>query len=209
MNSRAWLLILLAASYCCSLDLFASGWEYYLEYQLRVPLVRDAGVSAFFKEETRYRDNDLYYRKTFFGVSKKINQSLDLSFLFAFREFKSRQWRNLYLFWPEANYTLKIKDFRLVSNTKLERHTSQRFWKLRENMRLLYPLNSRFTVWTGYEFRHFFFKGYPLDHEFLAGVNSKVFDHFAANIYYDFNNTRELGRRKRTNCLRTVFDIKF
>jgi hypothetical protein len=48
-----------------------------------------------------------------------------------------------------------------------------------------------------------------LDHEFLAGVNSKVFDHFAANIYYDFNNTRELGRRKRTNCLRTVFDIKF
>lgn len=209
MNSRTWLLLLFATPCFCSSNLFASDWEYYLEYQLRVPLVRDAGVSAFFKEETRYRDNDLYYRKTFLGVSKKINQSLDLSFLFAFREFKSREWRNLYLFWPEVNYALRMKNFRLVSNTKLERHTSQRFWKLRQNMRLLYQLNSRFNAWSGYECRHFFFKGYPLDHEFLAGVNSKLSDHFAVNLYYDLNNTRELGNRKRTNCLRTVFDLRF
>lgn len=203
------MLSLFALVYCLSQNLYAYDWDYYLEYQIRAPLARERGLSAFLKEETRYRDSDLYYRKTFVGVSKKINQSLDISFLFACREFKSRDWKNLYLFWPEVSYSRKMSVFRLVSNTKMERHTTSSFWKLRENIRLFYPLGSRFIAWTGYECRHFLFKGYPLDHEFLAGLNSRVCKNFAVSLYYDLKNTRELGKRKRTNCLRTVFDLRF
>jgi len=167
----------------------AQGWEYYGEFKVKVSVNKNNNIYLNLKEETRYKEGINYYRKSFFGLSKKVK-------------------KNLYLFWLEIIYRVNTKKVTWESNTKLERHTSQHLWKFREKARLFLPVSNKVNLWIGDEFRYFF-KGCELgENEVLAGLQTNVTKCLSFNIFYDRRSIKIEGNWQNTGCLRIFFDIK-
>ncbi len=162
-----------------------------------------------FKEETRYKDGDNYYRKSFFGISKSASPNLDIALCYAFKQKKSNGWEKLSMFWPEVVCRIPFKTMVLESNSKLERHTSQNFWRAREKLRLIHPLNDRVKVWVGDEVRYFFKEDYWGENELFIGLNIKFTGNLSLDSYYDYRNAKTNGDWDGTNCLRFAFSFKF
>jgi len=188
---------------------FAGNWEYYLEYKAKAPLIEKDKLYFNFKEETRYKDGANYYRKSFFGVSKSVSPNLDIAFYYAFKQKRSNNWEKLSMFWPEVIYRIPFKTMVLESNSKLERHTSQNFWRAREKLRLIYLLNDKVKVWIGDEVRYFFKEDYWGENEFLIGLNTKFTRNLSLDTYYDYRNIKNGRNWDGANCLRFAFSFKF
>jgi len=189
--------------------IYADNWIYYFEYKAKAPLIEKDKLYFNFKEETRYKDGANYYRKSFFGISKSVSPNLDLALYYAFKQKRSNGWEKLSMFWPEVIYRIPFKTMVLESNSKLERHTSQNFWRAREKLRLIHPLNDRVKVWVGDEVRYFFKEDYWGENEFLIGLNIKFTGNLSLDSYYDYRNAKTNGDWDGTNCLRFAFSLKF
>jgi len=186
----------------------AQGWEYYGEFKVKVSVNKNNNIYLNLKEETRYKEGINYYRKSFFGLSKKVNPVFEYAFYCAFKEKKAEDWKNLYLFWLEIIYRVNTKKVTWESSTKLERHTSQHLWKFREKARLFLPVSNKVNLWIGDEFRYFF-KGCELgENEVLAGLQTNVTKCLSFNIFYDRRSIKIEGNWQNTGCLRISFDIK-
>ncbi|MBN1293951.1 MAG: hypothetical protein JXB48_19085 [Candidatus Latescibacteria bacterium] len=183
--------------------------EQYYEYSfsIQLPQIYDTGFNL--KEETRYKSGNIYYRKTFIGVSKPLFHHTHVAIYFAWQEFKTRDWKNLYIVWPEIINISELGKVKLIVNTKFERHTTQHFWKIRQKWKFQKRVGKLFHVWSGYEYRYFINENYSLDHEFLAGTRIQLTTNFATDIYYDFRNIRMLGQKEKTHCVRTFFEMSF
>jgi len=189
--------------------IYADNCEYYFEYKAGAPLIEKDKLYFNFKEETRYKNGANYYKKSFFGISKSINPNLDLAFYYAFKQKKSNHWDELHMFWPEVIYRYPLQQLTIESDTKVERHATQAFWRAREKLRLIHPLNNRAKVWIGDEVRYFFKEDYCGENEFLAGLNTKFTRNLSLDIYYDYRNIKTNGDWDGTNCLRFAFSFKF
>jgi len=189
--------------------IYADNWEYYFEYKVNAPLIEKDKLYFNFKEETRYKDGANYYKKSFFGISKSVSPNLDLAFYYALKQKRNDEWDKLSMFWPEVIYQYNLKNSVLESNTKLERHTSQNFWRARERLRLIHPLNDRVKLWIGDEVRYFFKEDYWGENEFLIGLNTKFTKDISFDTYYDYRNIKSNGNWDGTNCLRFAFSFKF
>lgn len=190
---------------------WARDWEYYFEYKTKVPLNKEKKIFLNLKEETRYKDGVNYYRKSFFGLSKKLNQNWEVAFYYAFKEKRKDEWHNLHMFWPEVNYKKNFKAFTLTSNTKFERHCYANTHKFREKLKFIFPLNKKLNFWIGDEGRIFSFFNNPYfgENEVLCGFDIKCFKNLNLEIYYDLRRIKKEGNWENTNCLRTVFNFRF
>jgi len=189
----------------------ARNWEYYFEYKIDIFLNEKRELILNLKEETRYKKGKNYYRKSFFGISKKLNPDLAVSFYYAFKEKKKNNWYTMYMFWPQIDYKRNFDKFALSSSTKLERHCSQNTYRAREKIKLIFPLDKKINFWIGDEGRIFslFDNPYFGENEILCGFDFKLFKDFALEIYYDLRRIKNNGNWESTNCLRTVLNFKF
>jgi hypothetical protein len=191
---------------------WARDWEYYFEYKTKVSLDRKQGLFLNLKEETRYKDGLNYYRKSFFGISKKkMNSDLEVALYYAFKRKRKNDWHKLHMFWPQVDYKMNFRYSILTSATKLERHCSQNTYKFREKIKFILPLNKKINFWVGDEGRIFslFDNPYFGENEVLYGFNFKLFKDFNLEIYYDLRRIKNAGKWQNTNCLRTEFSFKF
>ncbi len=194
-----------------ALPAWARNWEYYFEYKGSAPLNKKQRVFLKLKEETRYKDGVNYYRKSSFGLSKKIGSNLEVSLFYAFKEKRKGGWNKLHMFWPQVDYKRSFKKFALASSTKFERHCYSNTYKFREKLKIILPVNKKLKFFIGDEGRLFslFDNPYFGENEALCGFDAKLFKDFALEIYYDLRRIKSAGNWQNTNCLRTVMDFKF
>ncbi len=187
------------------------GWEYYVEYKTKVPIEKKQKILFDFKEETRYKDGGNYYRKSFFGISKRITSELEGSLYYAFKEKRKNRWKKLHMFWLQGDKKVHFNKFMLASSTKLERHCYADTYKFREKLEAVFPLNTKIRFFIGDEARIFslFDSPYFGENEALCGFYLMVFKEFALKVYYDLRRIKSEGAWQTTNCLRTVFNLKF
>lgn len=206
-NKAIWLLIITFVP----ISLWARDWEYYIEYKAEIFLNKEKKISLNLKEETRYKKGTNYYRKSFFGISKKLNPKWKISLYYAFKEKRKDRWRNLHMFWPQLDYKKNFGRFALTSSTKLERHCYQNTYRFREKLKVIFPLNRKLHFFIGDEGRIFslFDNPYFGENEILCGFDMKCFKKFNLKIYYDLRRIKSSGSWKNTNCLRTAFNLKF
>jgi len=206
-NKAIWLLIITFVP----ISLWARDWEYYIEYKAQIFLNKEKKVSLNLKEETRYKKGINYYRKSFFGISKKLNPEWKISLYYAFKEKRKDGWRNLHMFWPQLDYKKNFDRFILASSTKLERHCYQNTYRFREKLKVIFPLNRKLHFFVGNEGRIFslFDNPYFGENEILCGFDMKCFKKFNLEIYYDLRRIKSNTNWKNTNCLRIAFNLKF
>jgi len=190
---------------------WARDWEYYFEYKTKVPIEKKQKILFDFKEETRYKDDGNYYRKSFFGISKRISSELEASLYYAFKEKRKNGWKKLHMFWIQGDKKVHFNKFMLASSTKFERHCYVDTYKFREKLEAVFPLNKKMRFFIGDEARIFslFDNPYFGENESLCGFYLMVFKDFALKVYYDLRRIKSNSSWENTNCLRTVFNFKF
>ena len=194
-----------------ALPAWARDWEYYVEYKAKVPLNKGKKIFLNLKEETRYKDGINYYRKSSFGLSEKLNSNWEIALYYAFKGKRKNDWHALHMFWPEVNYKKSFKKFALATSTRFERHCYKNTYKFRQKLKFIFPLDKKLDFWIGDEGRIFslFDNPYFGENEALCGFDIKFFKDFALEIYYDLRRIKSEGEWQNTNCLRTVFNLKF
>jgi len=183
-----WLLIIAFVP----ISAWARNWEYYIEYKVEVLLSKEKKISLNLKEETRYKEGTNYYRKSFFGISKKLNPDWKVSLYYAFKEKRKEGWKNLHMFWPQLDYKKNFGKFALASSTKLERHCYQNAYKFREKLKILFSVNRKLHFFIGDEGRIFslFDNPYFGENEIFCGFDMKCFKKLNLEIYYDLRRIK-------------------
>jgi len=204
-------IIIIIGLFFLTLPAWARDWEYYFEYKTKIPLNKKKKIFLNLKEETRYKDGVNYYRKSSFGLSKKLNSNWELALYYAFSGKRKDDWHALHMFWPQVDYKNNLGKFSLASSTKLERHCSKNTYRFREKLKFIFPLNKKLDFWVGDEGRIFslFDNPYFGENEALAGFAFKLFKDFSLNVYYDLRRIKKEGNWEDTNCLRTVLNYTF
>jgi hypothetical protein len=204
----AFTLILLSSPITC----FAAGWEYYVEPKVKVSIDKKDDLFLNLKEETRFKDGNNYFDKTFLGLSKTLTRDYEFDIYGAAVETeKKEEWDASYLVWPELAYKHKLGVFELDSNTKLEYQITGDIWNFREQIGLVLPINGKLSLWLGDEPRllSLFRNAYFGENEALAGFIYRFTADFSANIFYDLRSIKQNGSWENTNCLRVALNFSF
>ncbi len=194
-----------------SFPLWARNWEYYTNYKLVTPINKSKNIFFNFGEEIRYKKGINYYRKSSFGLSRKIGSHLSLGFYYGFKSKRGNNWHLWHMFWPQLDYNILGRYISFSSSTKLERHCHKDRYRIREKVKFVLPWGKKISFFFGDEGRIFslFSSPYGGENEVFSGLAIRLSHNLCAEIYYDLRRTKKDGVWYNTNCLRTGFNFKF
>jgi len=202
-------LIFIVISVCLYVapDLCAQVNEYYAGFKIKTKIERKYNISLNLKQETRYRNSAHYYSKTFIGLSKNVRPDVEISLFYALQKIKKNAWKQKHMVWAEANVKRKLNFIRWESCTKLERHATAKFWRLREKIKIISPLYSEMSLFVGDEVRYFFRDSRIGENEILFGFLSPVVKNFKIELFYDVRRFFIEGYLDDADCMRIALNF--
>jgi len=183
--------------------------EYYAGVKVKIKISDKQNMYLNLKEETRYKMSKHYYSKNFIGISKKIRPDLELTAYYALKRIKKASWKQRHMVWIEVISKRKQNYIQWESTSKLERHMTSKFWRLRQKIRILFPVYNRLSVWFGDELRYFFRDNRIGENEFQTGFSLPVVHNYKMEVFYSIRRFFVDGYLGDANCFRFSISAVF